>query len=257
MIAPLRTISKVGDFAEKLIRLLAYIYVHGTARRHYFFHPYAEAFGARLDRLAGSLLRDTMFEEPEGYFNLFRKVAAAGTVPFFGTPLRGLQVLGFWETRGIPFEEVYLLDLNEDVLPASKRGDSLLPVGVRRALGLPTHRDMERGIEHYLDVLIGGAKRVHLFFVESRERERSRFVERLLWESRKRDPGNGPKRRSGRCGTRSTSSTRRRPRRQTAEVVEDLRRSGIRPPPSTCIWIARFGFIIDTPGIEGTGGARR
>ena len=188
LIEPLRTIVSVGDFAEKLIRILAYVYENGTARRHYFFHPYAEAFTARLEKLAGSLLRDAVFEEREGYFNLFRKVAAAGTVPFFGTPLRGLQVLGFWETRGIPFEEVFLLDVNEDVLPASRRGDSLLPYGVRRALGLPTYRDKEREIEHHLDVLVGGAKRAHLFFVEARDRERSRFVERLLWESRKRDP---------------------------------------------------------------------
>jgi ATP-dependent helicase/nuclease subunit B len=189
LIVPLRTIDDIGDFAEKLIRILDHIYVHSTARLHYFFHPYAEAFGACLDGLACSLLRDTTFEDPEGYFNLFRKVAAAGTVAFSGTPLRGLQILGFWETRGIPFEEVTLLDLNEDVLPASKRGDSLLPVGVRQALGLPTNRDMERRIEHYLDVLIRGANEVHIFFVESKDRERSRYVERLLWESRKRDPG--------------------------------------------------------------------
>jgi ATP-dependent helicase/nuclease subunit B len=189
LIVPLRAVADIGDFAEKLIRILDHIYVHSTARLHYFFHPYAEAFGARLDGLARSLLRDTTFEDPEGYFNLFRKVVAAGTVPFFGTPLRGLQILGFWETRGIPFEEVYLLDVNEDVLPASKRGDSLMPVGVRRALGLPTNRDTERRIEHYLDVLIRGANKVHLFFVKNKDRERSRYVERLLWESRKRDPG--------------------------------------------------------------------
>lgn len=188
LLEPLRTIASVGDFAGKLSRILDFVYENGTARRHYFFHPYAEAFCARLERLAGSLLRDTVFEEREGYFNLFRKMAAAGAVPFFGTPLRGLQVLGFWETRGIPFEEVFLLDVNEDVLPASRRGDSLLPPGVRRALGLPASRDKEREIEHYLDVLIGGARRVHLFFVEGRGRERSRYVERLLWESRKRDP---------------------------------------------------------------------
>jgi len=189
LIQPLRTIRNVGDFAEKLIRVLDHVYENSTARRHYFFHPYAEAFVARLEKLAGSLLRDAVFEAREGYFNLFRKVAAAGTVPFFGTPLRGLQVLGFWETRGIPFEDVYLLDFNEDVLPAAKRVDSLLPHGVRRALGLPTQGDLERRIEHHLDVLIRGAKRVHLFFVEAKDRERSRYVERLLWESRKRDPG--------------------------------------------------------------------
>ncbi len=225
LIVPLRTIDDIGDFAEKLIRILDHIYVHSTARLHYFFHPYAEAFGARLDGLARSLLRDTTFEDPEGYFNLFRKVAASGTVPFFGTPLRGLQVLGFWETRGIPFEEVTLLDLNEDVLPASKRGDSLLPVGVRRALGLPTNRDMERRIEHYLDVLIRGANNVHIFFVESKDRERSRYVERLLWESRKRDPGRRAETPVATVRYEVALQTQAPlPVAKTGEVVENLRR---------------------------------
>ncbi|MBN1938519.1 MAG: PD-(D/E)XK nuclease family protein, partial [Candidatus Aminicenantes bacterium] len=225
LIEPLRTVSTVGEFAEKLIRILHFIYENGTARRHYFFHPYAEAFISRLERLAGSRLRGERFQEREGYFNLFRKVAAAGAVPFFGTPLRGLQVLGFWETRGIPFEDVYLLDVNEDVLPASKSGDSLLPLGVRRHFGLPTHRDREREIEHSLDVLIGGARRVHLFFVESRDRERSRSIERLLWESRKRDPDRASE--TPVLTVRYTSNLR--PHRppdvsKTPDVVEGLRR---------------------------------
>jgi inactivated superfamily I helicase len=38
-------------------------------------------------------------------------------VRFPGTPLRGLQVLGFWETRCLQFDDVYFLDLNDDVLP--------------------------------------------------------------------------------------------------------------------------------------------
>ncbi len=187
LLEPLRTIASVGDFAGKLSRVLDFVYENGTARRHYFFHPYAEAFCARLERLAGSPSGHGL----RGAGRIFQPVPQDGRGrlrSLFRQCARGLQVLGFWETRGIPFEEVYLLDVNEDVLPASRRGDSLLPPGVRRALGLPASRDKEREIEHYLDVLIGGARRVHLFFVEGRDRERSRYVERLLWESRKRDP---------------------------------------------------------------------
>ena len=247
LIVPLRTIADIGDFAEKLIRILDHIYVHSTARLHYFFHPYAEAFGARLDGLARSLLRDTVFEDSEGYFNLFRKVAAAGTVPFFGTPLRGLQILGFWETRGIPFEEVYLLDLNEDVLPASKRGDSLLPVGVRQALGLPTNRDLERRIEHHLDVLIRGADRVHLFFVESKDRERSRYVERLLWESRKRDPGRRTETPVATVRYEVALQTRPRPRSpRPPKSSRTSAGSATRRRPSIPISGVRFVFITAT-----------
>ncbi|MDP2916223.1 MAG: PD-(D/E)XK nuclease family protein [Candidatus Aminicenantes bacterium] len=180
-------IKNVGDFAEKLGRVLTYIYENSTARLHYFFHPYAEAFLSRLDALSRSLLRETVFDDPMSYFNLFRRVISAGSVPFFGTPLRGLQVLGFWETRGIPFKDVYILDTNEEILPPNRRADSLLPFAARAALKLPTYRDQEVRMEYYLDTLIRGAAKVYFFFVENKERERSRFVEKLIWERQKRE----------------------------------------------------------------------
>ncbi len=186
LITPFRAIRDVGDFAAKLVAALDFIYENSSARRHYFFHPYAEAFMAQLDALGRSLLGATAFTEPGSYFNLFRKVVSAGTVPFEGTPLHGLQVLGFWETRGLPFEDVFILDLNEGVLPASKRADSLLPFAARRALGLPTYRENERRMEYYLDTLVRGARRVRLLFVENNDKERSRFVEKAVWEKQKR-----------------------------------------------------------------------
>jgi len=187
LLAPFLDIANVGEFAEKAIGALDYIYRTSTARRHYFFHPYAEAFAERLDGLARSELRGIVFEERASYFGLFRKAVAAGTVPFFGTPLRGLQVLGFWETRGITFDDVYLLDMNEGTIPAYRRSDTLLPFAARKALGLPTSADYERRMAYYLDVLVRGAARVHVFFVENRDKERSRFVEALLWETQRKE----------------------------------------------------------------------
>jgi hypothetical protein len=187
LLAPFLRIANVGEFAEKSIGALDYIYETSTARQHYFFHPYAEAFAERLDGLARSELRGIVFEERASYFSLFRKVVAAGTVPFYGTPLRGLQVLGFWETRGLSFDDVYLLDMNEGTIPAYRRSDTLLPFAARMALGLPTYADYERRMAYYLDVLVRGAARVHVFFVENKDKERSRFVETLLWEKQKKE----------------------------------------------------------------------
>ena len=185
LVAPFRRLVDVGDFAEKAIAALDFIARTSTARQHYFFHPYAEAFAARLDGLAKSELRGIAFEEKASYFSLFRKVIASGTVPFFGTPLRGLQVLGFWETRGLSFDEVHILDMNEGTLPDTRKPDTLLPFAARQALGLPTYKDRERRMAYYFDVLIRGAARAHVYFVESKDKERSRFVETLLWEKQK------------------------------------------------------------------------
>lgn len=187
LLAPLDKVRDVGGFAAALSGILDFVYENSTARLHYFFHPYAEAFSDRLDALSRSLLRGMAFEDRRGYFNLFRKVVAAGSVPFYGTPLRGLQILGFWETRGIRFDEVVVLDANEKIIPSFGREDSLLPLGARAALGLPSYRDKERRMEYFFDTLIRGAKKVHIFYVDNDEREKSRFVERLLWEKQKRD----------------------------------------------------------------------
>jgi len=194
-VVPFQSISDTGDFSRKLMAVLDYIYENGTARQHRFFHPYAEAFRGRLEGLARSLLGSVSFQERMSYFHLFRRVMAGGRVPFFGTPLGGLQVLGFWETRGIPFEEVNVLDMNEEVIPAFPKADSLLPPAARRILGLPTYLDQERSMEYYLDTLIAGASRVRFFFVENADRQRSRYVEKLIWESEKLSghaSGSGP-----------------------------------------------------------------
>jgi len=158
-----------------------------TASLHAFFEPYFQAFLNLFEAIEKSIIKSYRFEHLASYFNFFRKVMAEATVPFPGTPLRGLQVLGFWETRCLPLEEVYLLDMNEEVIPASSRIDSLLPYAVRKAFGLPTYEEHERRVEYYFDILIRRARKVCLYFIENSEKEKSRLVERLLWERQKKE----------------------------------------------------------------------
>ena len=54
-------------------------------------------------------------------------------------------------------------------------------------LGLPTYIDRDKLAAYYFDALLKGAKKVHLFFIENDKTERSRFVEKLLWDRQKRD----------------------------------------------------------------------
>jgi ATP-dependent helicase/nuclease subunit B len=175
----------VGDFARKLKEVIEYIYEKSTARLHPFFFPYSESFVTQLDSISRSLMKEIQFEERGSYFALIKKVLMITYIPFTGTPLRGVQVLGFLETRSIRFDTVFFLDVNEGILPDTAKEASLLPFKVRQVLGLPTYLDRERLMSYYFDVLIKGAREVHLFYVENNEKERSRFIERLLWERQK------------------------------------------------------------------------
>ena len=58
---------------------------------------------------------------------------------------------------------------------------------MRQGLGLPTYLDRDKLAAYYFETLWKGAREVHLFFIENDQKEKSRFVERLLWEKQRRD----------------------------------------------------------------------
>ncbi|MCX7029974.1 MAG: PD-(D/E)XK nuclease family protein [Spirochaetes bacterium] len=179
--------ADVREFIDRCIDLVEWVHERTTARSHPYFTPFAEHFLEALADIRGSLLADRVFEGTAGYFGLLRRYLASREVPFDGTPLHGLQVLGLLETRGLGFERVFVLDANEGLLPAVPRDDPLLPLPVRRALGLPTPRDRELAARHHFEELASGCRELHLFSVYDGKAEPSRFVERLLWERQRED----------------------------------------------------------------------
>lgn len=182
-----RAFRDVLDFAERCIGIVEWIHGRSTARLHPYFTPFCESFLRSLDALARSLLAPMAFEGAAGYFSLLRRYVRTCRLPFEGTPLAGLQVLGAMETRDIAFRRVFVLDANEGSLPESGGDDSLLPLPVRKALGLATRREREEAADYHFGRLLACAREVHIFFVEGGGNERSRFVERLLWDAQRRD----------------------------------------------------------------------
>lgn len=179
--------KNVKDFALKSIEILTYIHNNSTARLHPFFYPFSEEFIRSLDIISGSLFKDISFNETSGYFNFFKKYIMTCRTPFEGTPVKGLQVLGFLETRNLKFNNVFILDANEGILPNVRKEDSFLPYKVRKILGIPTYTDRERLAAYYFDTLVKGARCVHIFFIEQNKKEKSRFVEKIIWEKQKKD----------------------------------------------------------------------
>jgi len=179
--------ENIRDFAEKCAGLLTYIFHNSTARLHPLFYPFSESFLRELEVISKSLLRDFAFNETVSYFTFFRKYIMTAYSPFEGAPLKGLQLLGFLETRNIRFDEVYILDANEEAIPATRKDDSILPFRARQILGIPTYIDRDKLAAYYFEILLKGAAKAHIFFIENDKKERSRFVEKLLWEKQKQD----------------------------------------------------------------------
>ena len=175
----------VAEFATSCIDLLEFLFHQSPAKLHPLFHLFSESFITALTGLSRSLMKTFSFCERSSYFVFLRQYIATCHIPFPGTPIGGLQVLGSLETRNLTFRRLFVLDANEDILPETKSEDSLIPFRAREILGLPTYIHKDKRAGYYFDTLLHGADDVHLFFIENDKIERSRFVEKLLWERQK------------------------------------------------------------------------
>jgi len=121
----------------------------------------------------------------EDMFRIFENKMSRAMVAFHGSPLKGLQVLGLFETRALNFDTVIVVDVNEGTLPNLRIHDPLIPREIM--IGLKLDRvEMDEEIQRYQFMrLISSARKVHLVYQEGREHERSRFIEELLWEEEK------------------------------------------------------------------------
>ncbi|HNW44980.1 MAG TPA: PD-(D/E)XK nuclease family protein [Elusimicrobiales bacterium] len=182
LIAPFEELRDLADFAGKLLAFLSYISEHSTAPLHAYWAPFAEKAIEHIIELKNSRLAGESFAGAAGYFKFFKTFIQGAGYPFPGTPLKGLQVLGALETRGLRFRRVYFLDANADLLPAARKEDTILSHFVRAGLGLSTYKTRERLSRYYFNALISGADEAHIFYRDSADKERSPFVEKLIWD---------------------------------------------------------------------------
>jgi len=116
---------------------------------------------------------------------IFLRILRGEVISFSGSPLKGLQILGLFETRSLSFENVIIMDVNESALPKLKIYEPLIPREVMLSLGL-NRLEKEEEIQRYQFMrLIRGAKHAHLIYEENQVKEKSRFIENLLWQKQK------------------------------------------------------------------------
>ncbi|MBL7884423.1 MAG: PD-(D/E)XK nuclease family protein [Bacteroidia bacterium] len=114
------------------------------------------------------------------------QIIRSTTLPFYGEPLIGLQVMGMLETRTLDFENIVLLSCNEDILPSTKTSNSFIPFELKRHFGLPTYSDKDAIFSYHFYRLLQRAKNIYLLYNTESDAtgngERSRFITQLLYE---------------------------------------------------------------------------
>ncbi|OPY77895.1 MAG: PD-(D/E)XK nuclease superfamily protein [Syntrophorhabdus sp. PtaU1.Bin058] len=107
------------------------------------------------------------------------------SLPFETKPIESLEIIGVLESRNISFDTAVILDANEGVLPQQRSVDPLIPAGVHEMLGIPSPRQSEEIYRYYFERLVLSSKNVHILYVDSEDRPRSRYIERIIWDAEK------------------------------------------------------------------------
>ncbi|MCF7874267.1 MAG: PD-(D/E)XK nuclease family protein [Candidatus Omnitrophica bacterium] len=123
----------------------------------------------------------------EQIWNIFKQSVEATQISFIGSPLRGAQILGLFETRALQFKNVIVLDANEGILPKLKITEPLVPAEVKMSLGLPALGKEEEIQRYHFMRLVESAENVFLIWAKNQALEKSRFIEKIIWNRQKKE----------------------------------------------------------------------
>ncbi|SEN81167.1 PD-(D/E)XK nuclease superfamily protein [bacterium A37T11] len=139
-----------------------------------------------INQLQQGIAGDTTLS-PEFVILLLRKALQRITTPIEGEPLRGIQIMGLLESRCLDFDEIYILGVNEGILPKSNHASSYIPDNIRRAHGLPVMENQDALSAYLFYRLLQRSHQVTLVYNnqvdEQNTGEPSRFIRQLQFES--------------------------------------------------------------------------
>jgi ATP-dependent helicase/nuclease subunit B len=172
-------VSRLCSFNEKLIQK-----IHDTKNRSLELET-ALIFQKQLNTLQQVL---SMYPQTslKALKILVKQTLAPSGIPFYGEPLSGLQIMGVLETRTLDFDNIIMLSVNENVLPAGKSGTSFIPDDLKRFLQMPLYGEKDAIYAYHFYRLLQRAKNVTLIYNTETDTfgkgEKSRFITQLLSE---------------------------------------------------------------------------
>ncbi len=119
-------------------------------------------------------------------FKILQDLFKNAIVPFSGEPLKGLQILGMLETRALDFDNIFILSVNEGIIPKGKTSQSIIPTEIRKQNEMTYYEKRDAIFAYYFYRLIKGAKKVTILYNTEADNfskgEKSRFIEQLNHE---------------------------------------------------------------------------
>ncbi len=177
-------ISNFAEFSLNLEKFLDFLLRRSLLGNYPFNLKMAESIFSLIEELNNPSFREEPFPK-EDIFRIFKHKLDNEMISFSGSPLKGLQILGLLETRSLSFENVVVMDVNEAVIPNLKIYEPLIPREVMISLGINRLEKDEEIQRYQFKRLLSSARNVYLVYQKSEDKEKSRFIEELIWEKQR------------------------------------------------------------------------
>ncbi len=127
----------------------------------------------------------TIAVQEKTIYRLLLQLMQTTTVPFEGEPLKGMQIMGVLEARGMDFKTVIIPDMNEDIYPGNGHQNSFIPYDLRQSYNLATPERQDAIASYNFYRLLSHAQTVYLLQTTSEDGhspDASRYIYQLLYQ---------------------------------------------------------------------------
>lgn len=176
----------------KIIRSLSTELYKGLQEEFAFEKAMLEAFDHSLVEFENILTEGIPEMSLKSYRQLFNMHWGSRSIAYHGNPLDGLQIMGLLETRGLDFKRIICLGMNEGNLPPTNPMQTMIPMDLRRYLGLPSPREKQGLFAHHFYRLMHACEELHVTYSSADEmigsNEPSRYLLQLEMELSRINP---------------------------------------------------------------------
>lgn len=128
----------------------------------------------------------------KSFKHLFNQHWGMKSIAYHGNPMDGLQIMGLLETRGLDFKRIICVGMNEGQLPPTNPIQTMIPMDLRRYLGLPTPREKQGLFAHHFYRLLHHCEEFYVTYCSADESigssEPSRYLMQIEMELSRLNP---------------------------------------------------------------------
>jgi len=180
--------STLKEICISIEKILDHILRNSEIKSYILSGEIFNLFYETLSILRSGTLSDEAFTgsiERKRLWEFFLRFMEDNSIRFNTVPLQDLEIIGMLETRNLNFEHVIILDMQEGIVPVEKKIDPLIPVSILEDISLPSPEFQQEIYEYYFYRLVENAKELHLLYLETPQSDRSRYIERMIWDEEK------------------------------------------------------------------------